>query len=193
MAHLRSSRAGFTLIELLVVIAIIGLLSSVVLASLNSARQKAQYTAVAADLQEAYTAFYALSLSRSCGFPHDPGGTSDDCEVPGNAPISTLIANPSYGLSEYLPQAPSWPFSSQAWRLDNDRDTRGPGRCGSTYSSEGVNLYIQSGVTQEQYEALDKILDGDADPSTLAARTCGKILYSGAETGQLVYVLSNTP
>lgn len=48
----KQKKEGFTLIELLVVIAIIGLLSSVVLASLNSARKKARDTKRKEDLKQ---------------------------------------------------------------------------------------------------------------------------------------------
>ena len=47
---IRNYSRGFTLIELLVVIAIIGILSSVVLASLNSARNKGADAAVKSNL-----------------------------------------------------------------------------------------------------------------------------------------------
>lgn len=62
-------KRGFTLIELLVVIAIIGILSSVVLASLNTARAKARDTQRITDLQQVQKALALYALDNSGNYP----------------------------------------------------------------------------------------------------------------------------
>ena len=68
------NRKGFTLIELLVVIAIIGILSSVVLASLNTARNKGSDAAVKAQMGQlpAQAAIYYDDHNTYNGLCTDP-------------------------------------------------------------------------------------------------------------------------
>ena len=72
MTFTRTSKKdrGFTLIELLVVIAIIGLLSSIVLASLNGARKKGRDARRLADLKQLQVALELYYSSQaSPGYP----------------------------------------------------------------------------------------------------------------------------
>ena len=66
--HEKKAQKGFTLIELLVVIAIIGILATIVLVSLNSARAKARDTRRASDLRQLALAL-ELSYDANDAYP----------------------------------------------------------------------------------------------------------------------------
>jgi prepilin-type N-terminal cleavage/methylation domain-containing protein len=181
---------GFTLIELLVVIAIIGILASVILASLNTARKKAQYAKVVSELREMDKAFQFVYDDMGC-WPREGTGSGCTFGSAGNPTIASLISSGS-DLSKYLPSAPTYPFTSDGtgYHYDNEGDTFNEATCASTPANvnSGVGVYVKGDLAD--FWALDKIIDQDSDPNTAAALYCGKLLWTGTN---IMYKISQTP
>ncbi len=74
---MKRKNKGFTLIELLVVIAIIGLLSTLAVVALNSARAKARDAKRVADVKQVQTAL-ELYFNDAQGYPIDTGTLGTD-------------------------------------------------------------------------------------------------------------------
>lgn len=91
------NKKGFTLIELLVVIAIIGILSSVVLVSLNNARAKANAAKATGDMSQVMTAI-EMANSDGCTALNFAAGETIDCNAP--ATVTTVYM-------QQMPVAPS--------------------------------------------------------------------------------------
>lgn len=96
------AKSGFTLIELLVVIAIIGVLASIVLASLNNARRKSRDARRITDVKQIQLALELYFDGESNTYP---------------ASSTTCNSTTNYGLEVlktegYIPQVPRDPLSS---------------------------------------------------------------------------------
>lgn len=154
--------SGFTLIELLVVIAIIGILSSVVLASLNTARLKARDTRRVSDIK---------SIQLAMEFYYDSLGYYP-------LSIGTLVGS---GNGQSLAAEPKDPQTGVGYTLYGYKLLPG-----STTKATAYHV----GATLEQVPGATTLKDGDIDnvTSAVAGWTSG---FDGSDGTVVVYDVSN--
>ena len=132
----KKGKKGFTLIELLVVIAIIGVLASIVLASLNTARKKSRDTRRVADMNQAKLAL-ELYFDSNRNYPVTPS-------TQGNAPA---------GLTPtYIATWPSDPVGGAGYHYDGLKsgqvgDSTANNTCDN--GSGGTCAFFHTGATVE--------------------------------------------
>lgn len=162
----QSLQKGFTLIELLVVIAIIGILSAVVLSSLNTARVKARDANRVSELRQIE---YALNLYFSVN------GQYPACLYPGGACTTTLQG------SVFMKSVPKDPLSGLGFSY---------AAIGSGASCSGYHL----GVSLE--DKKHPALQSGADAPTSGICTGSLADFSGLSFtagGQLCDATAGTP
>jgi type II secretion system protein G len=137
----RTPQRGFTLIELLVVIAIIGILSAVVLASLNTARAKARDTKRLADFHSLQTALELYALDNNGSYPTTAGAWFGNCTTYGG--LGTT------GPGGWIPNLAPKYISV----LPLDPNPLQPSRC-YLYRSNGVDYMLLAEQTVETYTSV---------------------------------------
>lgn len=126
------TRRGFTLVELLVVIAIIGLLATIVVASLSTVQNKARDTRRLEDINSLQKAF-ALYLATHGTYPVAVATTTID----GSDSVSlALIGDGSFST---VPRDPSAPTYTYDYRSDAVGGTYYLAFCLETDSVRGYN------------------------------------------------------
>ena len=143
--RLRNAR-GFTLIELLVVIAIIGLLASIVLVSLTSARAKARDATRLAVIDQLRTALELYATDHNGSYPVTFSGAAPSVVANWFSTCPTFGSHTTSGASGYIPNlAPTYiPVLPT--------DTNSPAcNAGYTYVSNGTDYMVTAYFTVESY------------------------------------------
>ncbi len=120
---MKKKNKGFTLIELMVVIAIIGLLSSVVLAAITNARQKAENSGTVQTVRQLQNQLAIYNLDNG-GYPNPTGtagafycvgvGATASCSGPGGITVTNSIAmNPVEEKNSFFTLGAKEAFASE--------------------------------------------------------------------------------
>ncbi len=149
-----SYKKGFTLIEMLVVVAIIGILASVVLASLSSARAKARDAKRILDGKEVVKALDAYFASNG--------------KYPNSTEFSSLVAGKvvSVLVPTYLPKVPTDPSDGSSYKYvaQKIRNARVIGSSFNATQSDCLAYHL--GIPLENPSANADAVSSDADALT---------------------------
>lgn len=159
---------GFTLIELLVVIAIIGLLSSIVLASLNNARRKSRDARRIADIKQIQVGL-ELYFDDHGEYPDDIYVKDSDTNGLGPKYMSVVSLDPTGGQYPYKPYL----TSSGGVVLANE--------CGAgatcLYYHVGANLEDSGGpALSSDRDVVGSVIKG-TDTADCAGATSGRYCF----------------
>jgi type II secretion system protein G len=148
-------RRGFTLIELLVVIAIIGLLASVVMASLNSARAKGRDAKRLSEVRE---------MQKALELYYDANGYYPQTNWISSGDTTWQTSSFATALRPYLSQLPVDPTN-----------TGGPAYGGGYVYSYYSSGYLAPGQTNQQWYMIVFRLENQTSPAqtTDGAWSCG--------------------
>jgi len=146
MSVSRRRKAGFTLIELLVVIAIIGILSTLAVVALNSARQRARDAKRVSDVRQLQTAI-ELGYSETGGYPAASAltlGGASAAVLCNNAGASTFQASSTGCTTIYMGLVPANPTPNGASYVYTSASSSGT--YSITFSLEGATGQLGAGA-----------------------------------------------
>ena len=130
-----NTKRAFTLIELMVVVAIIGLLATILLANVNTARERGRDSKRVADIQQIQNALHLYGANlRPEAYPEGDDSTA----------LNDLV------LAGYITVIPKDPSGTEY-------QYKGTGSCGATCNAYHLGASLELGNT------FNKELDGDRD------------------------------
>ncbi|XKT74850.1 MAG: type II secretion system protein [Patescibacteria group bacterium UBA2103] len=168
-------KRGFTLIELLVVVAIIGMLSSVVLSSLNQARSGARDARRAQDIkqfQAALELYYNDNNSYPVsGWAHSSGGTN--------------WTNLQTALSSYITSLPTDPINTAGGAgYNNDQYVYSYYASGYGGSGQWYMIIWELENSNQAFEGTDGVTACNGQVFHYGSGTDGRVSTGGTCAGQ---------